>query len=93
MIFIAVVFYFSIVNVAAASLHFIDEVSTVHGGRGFRAPEPAHYLLAAMGGWLAAFAVQRALRRKPRTESFAPLFWLSAAANVAAVLGVAAVVS
>ncbi len=93
MFLIIAAIYFSIVNVAAASLHFIDEVSTVYGGRGFCAPEPAHYLLAVMGGWPAAFAVQRALRRKPRTESFTPLFWLSAAANVAAILGVAAVVS
>lgn len=72
MFLIIAAIYFSIVNVAAASLHFIDGVSTVYGGRGFCAPEPAHYLLAVLGGWPAAFAVQRALRRKPRTESFTP---------------------
>lgn len=72
MTLIAALLYFSIVNVAAASLHFIDEVSTLYGGRGFRTPDYAHLLLSLLGGWLAAFAVQRALRRKPRTESFAP---------------------
>lgn len=86
MTLIAALLYFSIVNVAAASLHFIDEVSTLYGGRGFRTPDYAHLLLSLLGGWLAAFAVRRALRRKPRPQAFETAFWAAAAVNVATVL-------
>ena len=52
----------------------------------WRTPESTLLLLGLLGGWPGGLIAQQLLRHKTKKASFVTLFWISVAANVAALL-------
>jgi uncharacterized membrane protein YsdA (DUF1294 family) len=76
---------YAIASAAAFVAYAADKNAARNGAR--RTPESTLHVLALAGGWPGALIAQAVLRHKTQKASFRAVFWLTVAANCAALVG------
>lgn len=78
----AVPLVYLVMSAVSAVVYAADKAAAPSGGR--RVPENTLHVLALLGGWPGALTAQRLLAHKTRKTGFQALFWVTVAANLAA---------
>jgi len=80
--FWAVPLVYLVMSAVSFAVYAADKAAAPSGGR--RVPENTLHVLALLGGWPGALIAQRLFAHKTRKTGFLVLFWLTVAANLAA---------
>lgn len=76
---------YALLSVVTFTVYGVDKSAARRGRR--RVPENRLHLLAIVGGWPGALVAQRTFRHKTVKQPFRAIFWVTVAANCAALGG------